>query len=296
MRTKTVMLALVASAAMLTWTSDGTAGWRRRCGCYYPPPCYAPTYYVVCPAPWYVAGPPSYYLNPPVVIRPDGRGADQVPAQTLTSPKGRTYRLIPTQDRGNHAHDEPAPSLTGTADGEHFRGTARKAAKTSVANAAMETFADVKTLLGPLADDMTMRAKIQPGSPRVTEEKRNVTVQAFLYATKKETDNDFHLLLGPDPGAADPRYMTAEISGLPNPANPFTPTLTQARQQFKAFFGNHTLPGNNYVKFDPPVPVTVSGSLFFDIDHPPGDVGTGSTKPDTVWEIHPITNIVFEPD
>jgi hypothetical protein len=117
-----------------------------------------------------------------------------------------------------------------------------------------------------------------------------------LYATKKETDNDFHLLLGTDPSADNPRYMTAEISGLPRPDNAFSDVLRDARQQLKDFFGDSPLPGSRYVKFDPPVPVRVTGSLFFDIDHRPGDVGTGRIRPDTVWEIHPVTSIVFEPE
>lgn len=70
------------------------------------------------------------------------------------------------------------------------------------------------------------------------------------------------------------------------------------RDQFKAFFAaiGHPLPHSQYVKFPTPIPITVTGSVFFDVDHTPGDVHSGSIVPDTVWEIHPISNLVFDPN
>ena len=51
-----------------------------------------------------------------------------------------------------------------------------------------------------------------------------------------------------------------------------------------------------YVKFDPPIPVRVTGSLFWDIEHPPPNtVGPTDRRPKTAWEIHPVTKIEFEP-
>ena len=45
-----------------------------------------------------------------------------------------------------------------------------------------------------------------------------------------------------------------------------------------------------------PIAVIVSGSLVFGIDLKPDDVGTGTVLPKSVWETHPITEIVFEPE
>jgi hypothetical protein len=38
----------------------------------------------------------------------------------------------------------------------------------------------------------------------------------------------------------------------------------------------------------------VTGSLFFDVDHPAGAVGPQGHRPQTAWEIHPISSIAFE--
>ena len=86
--------------------------------------------------------------------------------------------------------------------------------------------------------------------------------------------------------------MNAEISGLPQGA--FRKPLTIPRQAFKDYFGAN-IPGRSYSVFDSPIPVTVTGSLFYDIDHKPGVVGPGDLKPQTSWEIHPVSTITFEP-
>ena len=98
-----------------------------------------------------------------------------------------------------------------------FRGTSRKAAKLSIADAPLEPFNDVQDLIASFEDHDTMVDKGIPttaDSDRVAEEKRNVRVKAFLYAASMEDDNDFHLIIGRDPSKAA-KYMTAEISGLP---------------------------------------------------------------------------------
>ena len=219
-------------------------------------------------------------------------------SRTLTSAKGKTYRLTVTNERGDFEHDKKAPpSLTGrpeTDDGEVFMGSARKVAKTSISDAEVTTFASLDDLLATLPLDSKMRKKPLKNSPRVEEEEKNVTVTAFLYATKKEDDNDFHVIMGSSASVDDAQFMTAEVSGLPTDA-PFKARLAKARTQFKDFFGDTQLPGSRYVKFDPPVPIKVTGSLFYDIDHKPGDIGPLGNRPATSWEVHPVTDIVFEP-
>jgi hypothetical protein len=134
-------------------------------------------------------------------------------------------------------------------------------------------------------------------SGRVAEEERNVRLKAFLYAASREADNDFHLILGRDAAEEPHVYMTAEVSGLPPHASASFATLDGARQSFKDFFGND-LPGTTYDFYDPPIPVEVEGSLFFDMSHANGQgPGPASLRADipTIWEIHPISKITFEP-
>ncbi len=89
--------------------------------------------------------------------------------------------------------------------------------------------------------------------------------------------------------------MTAEVAGLPVAANAQTPQFQHVRDQFKEFFQStgQQLPGSSYRIFPDPVPVTVTGSVFFDVDHEIGQVHSRNAAPGTVWEIHPVTDIVF---
>ncbi|MFL6414788.1 MAG: hypothetical protein ACJ74Y_03860, partial [Bryobacteraceae bacterium] len=82
--------------------------------------------------------------------------------------------------------------------------------------------------------------------------------------------------------------------GLPPSDSPFLRTLKTARNEFKLFFRN-ALPADGYDKYTPAIPVQVVGSLFFDVDHPTGEVGPLGLKPQTSWEIHPVSDIQFEP-
>jgi hypothetical protein len=196
-------------------------------------------------------------------------------------------------------HEEP--QLKGIAVAEaaagpdNFRGTDRKAVKTSIAPGPIQPFPDLAAVLNSVPSDDTMLSRNiskAPDSPREMEEQQNVTVPAFIYASAKESDNDYHVIIGTADANQSGMFMNAEISGLPTGA--FRQQLTVPRQAFKNFFGSD-LPGRSYAFFDPPIAVTVTGSLFFDVDHAAGAVGPDGFKPQTAWEIHPISNIVFEP-
>jgi hypothetical protein len=216
----------------------------------------------------------------------------------------RTYRAILTTetDRFRHPEPSPPPAAPGglrTAAGDVFIGHDRKSAKLSLGTGDPEPVTSVAEVLATLRPDDDMRnysppITKDPDSPRVAEEQRNVTVDGYLYAAKKESnDNDFHLILGGDPDAGGGPFMNAEVSGLPT-GGPFQDRLTAARQQFKALINltGVQLPGTGqYERYDPPIPVRVSGTLFYDIDHAPGAVGPQYAKPDTAWEIHPIASI-----
>jgi hypothetical protein len=160
----------------------------------------------------------------------------------------------------------------------------------------MEPTVPLAAVLSSLVPDTTMHklhVSKAATSGRVKEEDRNVTVTAFLWATKEEDDNDFHCILGTTAGK-DAHFMTAEVSGLP-PGGADLETLRKARGEFLAVLHGKAPGRTGYEKFHQPIAITVSGSLFFDVDHPAGEVGPTGLKPKTAWEIHPVTAITFGP-
>jgi hypothetical protein len=214
----------------------------------------------------------------------------------------RTYQILVTSQ--TDPYDRPAPPTEEAArppEGDNFVGKDRKVAKLSIPEAATEDFTDVKELVPSLVPDDDMinhspKITEDPTSVRTTEEERNIRVRGFLFAASRESDNDFHLIVGRDP-ANDPIYMTMEVSGLPSRSNPSFDTLNGARLEYRTFFGSH-LPGAGYNFYRPPIPVEIEGSLFFDITHAdtghPGPVDLRPNIP-TIWEVHAVTSIVFEP-
>ena len=173
------------------------------------------------------------------------------------------------------------------------------AAKLSIATGTPQSFSDIGDVLDSLTPDATMRAmniSKGPDSARVTEEQALVTVTAFLYASSRESDNDFHCIVGRDP-KLPARFMNVEVSALPPSTSEFFAALRTARNQFKAFFtaNGDGLPTGGYDKYDPPIPVKITGSVFFDVDHVPPAVGPTGLKPQSAWEIHPVSDIQFEP-
>jgi len=189
------------------------------------------------------------------------------------------------------------PTPTPVAGGDNFAGTARKAAKLSIAQAKTVTFNDLSTLIASLpsvASMVKLNIPTTAGSNRVSQENRNIRVTGFLFAASREADNDFHLIVGRDPKAGQEMYMTMEISGLPPSSYPAFGALNTARNAYKKFFGTKNLPGAGYHFYQPPVPVQIDGSLFFDATHStgqaPGPPSLKSRMP-TIFEVHPITNI-----
>jgi hypothetical protein len=183
---------------------------------------------------------------------------------------------------------------------DNFAGTARKAAKLSIAQGKVEQFADLSAVVQSVAPDQSMIHHKPPitttaASNRAKEEQRRIHVKAFLYAASRESDNDFHLIIGRDTKLPPELYMTMEVSGLPPTNSPSFPALNTARNSFKTFFGTN-LPGPTYDFYHPPVPVEIEGSLFFDMSHAtgqrPGPQSLKSRMP-TIWEVHAVTSIKF---
>lgn len=251
-------------------------------------------------------------LRPPA---PETPGTRSVSRTTAAPP--RAFRIIRTNEVDEYERAAAATLLTKgvtsreskkaakkttkkAADKDTFGGTARKAAKTSLSAAPVRTYKDVRTLIRTLPSHDSMAAlKIPKGatSGRVAQEERNVRLKTFLYAASREDDNDFHLILGRAPEASPEVYMTMELSGLPPKSAPSFAKLKAARDAYKAFFGSE-LPGTSYDFYDPPIPVTVEGSLFWDASHAtgtrPGPQSLKSRMP-VVWEVHPISGIKFNP-
>ena len=184
---------------------------------------------------------------------------------------------------------------------DNFAGTARKAAKLSIAAAPTDNFSNVSKLIGslPALDSMVkLNIPTTVNSNRVPQEKRNVHIVGFLYAASREADNDFHLIVGCDPNASQEMYMTMELSGLPLANSPAFGPLNIARSAYNQFFGTQNLPGAGYHFYQPPIPVQIEGSLFFDASHStgqaPGPPSLKSRMP-TIFEVHPITKIKLGP-
>jgi hypothetical protein len=206
--------------------------------------------------------------------------------------------------------------MAGMSSGDVFTGHYRLAVKTAVFRdaggqiAPAEQVADIPTLLGSLPSDGAMNAKYPDlavdasASPetklavtpfRVAEEQRNVTVPAWIWYVRKEADNDYHVIIGSSADPASATYMNVEVSGLPATADdPNYTDLQNARSQLTGLVG-HDPNGTLYEAFTPPLPVSVTGSLLYDGDHVPGEVGPTGHRPQTTWEIHPVTTIQQRP-
>ena len=223
-------------------------------------------------------------------------------AKHFTSKKSNTtyaYVVVPQTDEKFEKFAVPTPGLAAPSP-DNFRGTDRKAAKTSLASGSPEEFQDVAALLGSslfVADGKMLEHKPpipkDETSDRVAEERHNVVITGFLYASTKESDNDFHCIVGMDPQEPQ-QFLNVEVSGLPV-SGPFRATLKTVREAFQDFFADDLPKGGGYTKFNPPIKVRITGSIFFDIDHKAGVIGPTGFRPKTAWEIHPVSEIVFEP-
>ena len=220
------------------------------------------------------------------------------PGGGRTLPK--TYKILKTTQ--TDADDSPAAAPTTVSTANAFTGTSRKAAKMSIGTGQVEVMQDLKALIASLPPDQDMVHHNPPitdkaTSGRAVEENRNVHLHAFIYAASREADNDFHLIIGSDPNGGQLVCMTMELSGLPTKSSANFNQYKKPRDDYKAFFADN-LPGTRYDFYSPPIPVRITGSIFFDIHHATGShPGPASLRPNipTIWEVHPITEIVFEP-
>ena len=182
---------------------------------------------------------------------------------------------------------------------DNYTGSSRRVAKLSIVKAPVEPFSTLTALLDTLPSDKQMIAKKPPISKdpdqdRVAEERRNVKVNAFIYAASREDDNDFHVIIGTDVNDEVEVYMNVEISGLPPRRAASFAALKAAREAFVEGVGG--APPQTYRFYDPVIPVVIEGSLFWDASHKkPPRPGPQSlrNKIKSVWEIHPVSSIQF---
>ncbi len=211
-----------------------------------------------------------------------------------------TLPLIPRLTKRDLFAPSAALARTRLEDNVDFSGSARKAAKTSIASGPLRQYANLGSLIRALTPDSSMRAlRISDAadSGRVAQENRNVSVTAYLYATKRETnDNDYHLILGSTSSArSTTQFLNSEVAGLAE--NSSRARLATVRAKFENLYAQaeENPPGTKYEYFQPAMKVRVKGSLFFDLHHAAGEAAAGNDAPKTAWEIHPISDIVFDP-
>jgi hypothetical protein len=201
------------------------------------------------------------------------------------APNGKFYKVTFKSDPSR-----PATKQSINCGEVVFAGKHRAAAKTSfVTGVATKSFNSISELIASLTPDSIIRPKLTRNSKRIADEQKNVRLEKsiFLYAMKNEDDNDYHLIIGDNIKLSKANLFNIEISGVPKSGNT---TILKVRNFFKDNFGQ--VCGPKYAVFkDDPIPIKVSGSVFYDVDHPAGQVGPVGMRPKTSWEIHPVASI-----
>ena len=205
---------------------------------------------------------------------------------------GMVYKVTLSGDDGQRS------LVALSCDTDIFLGTDRYVAKTTRLTKTYETFTTINAFRATLQADSIMRnhspaVTKDSASVRVTEEKRNITInKCYLYAIKRESDNDFHMIVGHDTTPAPSELLNIEVSGLPDTTSASYATLKMVRDTIENRFGE--VCKSSYTLFSPPMKMLIKGSLFYDIDHAPGIVGPTGYRPNTSWEIHPVTKVSFK--
>ncbi|MDX2132196.1 MAG: hypothetical protein SFY69_09095 [Planctomycetota bacterium] len=230
-------------------------------------------------------------------------GCKSSPAPRGPAAEAGTVGLVITE-RGKSGEAHTPQSASGEVLRAQYTGKHRKGPKTSiVADAPVEDeYGSIEDLFATLPSDQDMmeafaelveetgEASAKYAEFRLPDEQRNVRVRAWLYAVKFESDKDFHVIIGSTRSKSTAEFMNVEVTGLPRPPTSDTDRLAEVRVQLRDILGR--LPsGSRYHKLATPIKVEVEGSLFYDIDHPPGVVGPMDMRPRTAWEIHPISDI-----
>jgi hypothetical protein len=206
---------------------------------------------------------------------------------------------------GTHGSGHTCPSLTGTGDNDlynnkpSFDGEARCEAKTNFSASAEDeiTLSELSKkfkdfIVNGTFDDVTSDDK------RTDKEDKNFTIKNVrIYAIKREKDEDYHMIIGPRTNADQGKLINVEISGLPKRSAASFATLKKVRTDLiTELTGIEKLTGKKwgtYLFFPEGIPVNITGSLFYDVDHKGSHVGPGGLHSPTCMELHPVTDIEF---
>ncbi len=223
---------------------------------------------------------------------PSGPSAAGAPPELVVTERGKGGERFTPQAAGGNTIDSK------------FAGKHRGTPKTSIDPAALEPeFETLADLFDTLPSDQDMQEQFDElvdetgesgarfAESRLPDEQRNVRVRVWLYAVKSESDKDYHVILGSARRKSDSEFMNVEVTGLPKAPSADTPTLRRVREQLRDLLPSGLPGGSRYHKLKKPIAVEVQGSLFYDIDHQPGVVGPMGMRPQTAWEIHPITDL-----
>ncbi len=179
-----------------------------------------------------------------------------------------------------------------------YVGKVRAHAKTTPSEKATKYYESVARVLKTLPTDSYMRRiGVGNSSPRTEDEDYNVFIKkAYIFYISKEEDSDLHLIIGDIVNGEKANLMTAEVSGLPADKSSkayylLERTRRQLYEQYPDFFTGNKKTFRPRTQFPE---IAIRGSLFFDNHHSAGQIGTGSSKPETVWEIHPVTYLAFK--
>ncbi len=238
-----------------------------------------------------------FYITPFLSIAQTNRDTivtlkNQTKRAFYKAPNGKIYPVKFIADS-----NEPFSTESAQCGEDEFSGTDRAKAKTSfVRGVPFKSFASIAALAASLTKDSEMKAKLKRTSPRIAEEKKNVRLRnnIFLYAMKKEGDNDYHVIIGDNAVKSKATFFNVEISGVPQTGTAANKTAIQTIRDF--FEDNFVeLCGSKYAVFSAkPIPIAIEGSMFFDVDHSAGTVGPNGFRPKTAWEIHPVSKITFK--
>ena len=218
------------------------------------------------------------------------------------APSGKTYRVSFEADEENRpasirsvrrsrgVAERVAEANIACDNNNLFDGSYRKTAKTSIATKHAAGTSLTKLINRLVALDNEAIA-VTANSPRIEIEDSVVTlISVFLYAIARETDEDYHIIIGTSANAATAKFFNIECSGLPASGSPVFNQIKAARLKVVALLGGTERCSGGYVKFDDHPKVKVVGSLFYDKEHEHGVPGPASSKPKTAWELHPITD------
>ena len=207
------------------------------------------------------------------------------------APNGKTYKVQFRAEKFVQLEADAINLVVNCTDSV-FVGQDRKAAKTSFATTPTVDFTSIAALFNSLPKDAVMQTKVTKNSSRVPVENKNVRLKnnIYLLAFKKESDNDYHVIIGDNKDFKKATLLNAEISGLPAP---LVKQFQMVRNAFEKQFVQ--VCSNSYAIFTAnPISIQIEGSVFYDIDHKPGQIGPAGLQPKTSWEIHPIAKITFQ--